>query len=89
MTHIIKNPRITEKASFAQEQNVYSFNVSDSANKKQVKEAIFALYKVKPVKVNMLAVPKRSTYFKGKSGVRGGGKKALVYLKEGDKIEFI
>ena len=59
------------------------------SDKKQIKEAIFAMYKVKPVKVNMLAVPKRPTSFKGKSGVHMGGKKALVYLKEGDKIEFI
>ena len=85
----IKNPRITEKASFAQEQNVYSFNVSKSANKTEIKKAIFALYKVKPVKVNILAVPSKTVFFRGKQEVRGGGKKALVYLKQGDKIEFI
>ncbi len=89
MTKIIKNPRITEKASFAQEQNVYSFNVSLSANKTEIKKAIFSLYKVKPIKVNILAVPHKPSSFKGQKGIRGGGKKALVYLKTGDKIEFI
>ena len=86
---IIKNPRITEKASFNAEQNVYTFNVETSANKKEIKKAIFALYKVKPVKINILPVPYKNVVSKGKKGVRGGGKKAVVYLKKEDKIEFI
>ena len=87
---IIKNPRVTEKASFSAEQNVYTFDITDGANKTEIKKAIFALYKVKPVKVNVLAIP-RKTVMQGRSkeGVRGGGRKALVYLKPGDKIEFI
>jgi len=89
MTKIIKNPRITEKASFAQEQNVYTFDIAASANKTEIKKAIFILYKVKPVKVNVLSIPKKNIMSKGKVGVRGGGRKALIYLKAGDKIEFI
>ena len=89
MTYIIKNPRITEKTSFAQEQNVYTFDVSNGANKTEIKKAIFALYKVKPLRVNVLKVPKKNIMSKGKMGVKGGGRKALVYLKKGDKIEFI
>ena len=86
---IIKNPRVTEKASFLAEQNVYTFDVSKNANKTEIKKAIFALYKVKPVKVNILAVPAKKIFVRGKVGVKPGGKKALVYLKKGDKIEFI
>lgn len=89
MTTIIKNPRVTEKASFAAEQNVYTFNITPSANKTEIKKAIFRLYKVKPVKVNVLTVPRKNIMSKGKAGVKGGGRKALVYLKKGDKIEFI
>lgn len=89
MKTIIKNPRVTEKASFAQEQNIYTFDVFSTANKTEIKKAIFALYKVKPVKVNILAVPRKKIFTRGKKGVRGGGKKVLVYLKKGDKIEFI
>ena len=80
---------MTEKASFAQEQNVYTFDVSSGANKTEIKKAIFALYKVKPVRVNVLSVPKKDIMSKGKAGVKGGGRKALVYLKKGDKIEFV
>ncbi|MBU0999284.1 50S ribosomal protein L23 [Patescibacteria group bacterium] len=86
---IIKNPRITEKASFSAEQNVYTFDITASANKTEIKKAIFTLYKVKPVKVNVLTVPKKNVMWKGKKGTKGGGRKALVYLKKGDKIEFI
>ena len=89
MTDIIKNPRITEKASFAQEQNVYTFDVSAGANKTEIKKAIFALYNVKSIRVNVLPVPKKNTFSKGKAGTKGGGRKALVYLKKGDKIEFV
>ena len=89
MTTIIKNPRVTEKASFAVEQNVYTFDISAGANKTEIKKAIFALYKVKPLKVNVLSVPTKKTLSNGKAGVRGGGRKAFVYLKKGDKIEFI
>ena len=86
---IIKNPRITEKASFYAEQNVYTFDVTENANKTEIKKAIFSLYKVHPVKVNILRVQDKQVMSKGKKGVKSGGKKALVYLKAGDKIEFI
>jgi len=39
--------------------------------------------------VNILPVPRKKVMSKGKIGTRGGGRKALVYLKTGDKIEFI
>ncbi|MDQ3075608.1 MAG: 50S ribosomal protein L23 [bacterium] len=89
MTKILKNPRITEKASGAYEQNIYTFDVSASANKTEIKKAIFTLYKVKPTKVNVLSVPKKNIVTRGRKGVKQGGRKALVYLKKGDKIEFI
>ena len=89
MTTIIKNPRVTEKASFAAEQNVYTFDISATANKAEIKKAIFALYKIHPIKVNVLSVPKKKTMSKGIAGARGGGRKAFVYLKKGDKIEVI
>jgi large subunit ribosomal protein L23 len=88
-TQIIKNPRITEKSSYAGEQNVYTFDITSSANKGEIKKVIFTLYKVKPVKVNILPIPRKKINTRGKEGVKGGGRKALVYLKKGDKIEFV
>ncbi|MES2315237.1 MAG: 50S ribosomal protein L23 [Patescibacteria group bacterium] len=89
MSTIIKTPRITEKASNLLEGRVYTFDITGSANKNEVKKAVFEIYKVKPVKVNVLRVPKKNTMVRGKTFTRGGGRKAFVYLKEGDKIEFI
>jgi len=86
---LIKNPRVTEKASNALEANVYTFEVTPAANKTEIKKAIFAIYKVKPVKVNIVRFPRKRTFARGATGSRGGGRKALVYLKKGDKIEFI
>jgi large subunit ribosomal protein L23 len=87
--HIINNPRITEKASNAIEHNVYTFDVAGPANKTEIKKAVFELYKVRPIRVNVVSVPKKKITMKGKIGSKGGGKKAYVYLKVGDKIEFI
>lgn len=88
-TRIIKNPRVTEKGSYSIEHNVYTFDVTKSATKTEIKKAVFALYKVHPVKVNVLAIPHKKINLRGRAGTRGGGRKAFVYLKAGDKIEFI
>lgn len=86
---IIKNPRVTEKGSFAAEQNIYTFDITASANKTEIKKAIFALYKVKPVKVNVATITKKVVMTRQGKGSKGGGKKAIVYLKKGDKIELV
>jgi large subunit ribosomal protein L23 len=88
-TNIIKNPRITEKASVNFDNNVYTFDVLPGANKTEIKKAIFQIYKVKPTQVNILPIPYKKSMSRGRAGTRGGGKKALVYLKKGDKIEFV
>lgn len=89
MTAIITNPRITEKATNLSAQNAYVFDVADSANKTEVKKEVAKLYKVTPVRVNILKVPAKQVFVRGKRGVKSGGKKAVVYLKAGDKIEFV
>lgn len=85
--NILLRPRITEKASFVLESNVYSFEVAPEATKKQVTEAVRAFYKVLPVKVNIVRNPAKKVFIKGKRGTTAGVKKAYVYLKKGDKLE--
>lgn len=87
--NLIKNPRITEKASNLIAGNAYTFDVSSTANKTEIKKAIFQIYKVKPVRVNILPITKKHIMMRGKMGARGGGKKAVVYLKAGEEIKFI
>ncbi len=82
------SPRVTEKASMLAEANVYTFNVHKDATKSEVAKAVFKSFKVKPERVNVLPIEKKTVRVRGKVGVRGGGRKAVVYLKKGDKIEF-
>jgi large subunit ribosomal protein L23 len=86
---IIKRPRITEKSGIqAEAQGTYTFEVTAQANKKNVAKAVHEIYKVMPVKVNIVNLPAKNIFARGKSGVKSGVKKAVVYLKKGDKIEF-
>jgi len=86
---VLRNPRITEKASMVLNANVYIFDVAPSATKSEVKKAVKALYKVTPMKVNIATVRPKNIVVRGKKGVRSGGKKAMVYLKKEDKIEIV
>ncbi len=89
LSHVLLRPRITEKATTLGESNIYTFEVERGANKSEVARAVEAVYKVKPLRVNIVAIPHKKILVRGKWGVRGGGKKALVYLKKGEKIEFV
>jgi len=87
---IIKKPRITEKAGIKSEsQNVYTFEVTKDATKKIVSEAMQLIYKVTPIKINIINLPAKKVTARGKRGVKSAVKKALVFLKKGDKIAFI
>lgn len=86
---VIKNPRITEKATFVSEKNnVYTFDVEVGSNEKEIKSAIKALYNVSPTKVNVVNRRGKFVFQRGKAGRRPATKKAYVFLKKGDKIEF-
>jgi large subunit ribosomal protein L23 len=90
LTHVLKQARITEKATMHSEQGVYTFNVADRVTKNDVKQAVFALYKVTPRLVRVLKVPTkvRRSAKTGKMGVTTRGKKAYVYLKKGETINL-
>ncbi|MBU0625983.1 50S ribosomal protein L23 [Patescibacteria group bacterium] len=55
---IIISPLVTEKTHKLQESdNKYFFKVHSDANKNDVREAVQHLYKVTPIKVNVVSVP--------------------------------
>lgn len=86
----IIRPRVTEKATLLAEQGgVYVFEIEKDANKKTIATAINNLYKVSPVKINIVKIPRKQVFVRGKKGFKAGGKKAYVYLKKGEKIEII
>lgn len=86
---IVVRPRITEKASFVAEKGFYTFEVTQKADKASVARAIKAIYNVTPVSVNIVKIPSKKVFSRGRAGVKKGGRKAYVELKKGDKIEFV
>ncbi len=85
---VIIGPRVTEKAAYATEKNVYVFNVERSANKIQIRKAIKDAYKVTPVKIAVVVSKPKTKVFRGNLGTQSGSKKAYVYLKKGDTIDL-
>jgi large subunit ribosomal protein L23 len=89
-THpLIIGQRITEKSSIFADKGAYTFNVVDNANKNELKKAIKIVYGVTPIRINITQRAKKVVVRRGVPGVKQGGKKAVVYLKKGDKIAFV
>ncbi|MBI3127218.1 MAG: 50S ribosomal protein L23 [Candidatus Tectomicrobia bacterium] len=88
-TQIIRRPCVTEKSIQSSEAaNKVVFEVDMRANKTQVKKAVEELFKVTVLKVNTLWMPAKQVRMGKRAGMRPAWKKAVVTLKEGDKIEF-
>lgn len=85
---VIKTVRLTEKGTRQGEKhNQYTIVADPRANKTQIRQAVQELFKVKVVRVNTLNVRgklrrQRTT----QAGRTSNWKKAIVTLKEGDKI---
>ena len=88
---VLKKPRVSEKAYYATEKNVYVFEVRMDATKHDVRDAIKAKYNVNPRKINITKqVARRSaSRARGRQVMVPGLKKAYVYLKAGDKIDLV
>ena len=84
----ILSPIITEKATKLSENNQYVFKVPLSTNKKEIKDAIEKLFKVKVKNINTTKVKGKNKIFKGTKGKRSDYKKAVVSLKEGESLDY-
>jgi large subunit ribosomal protein L23 len=88
---VLIKPLITEKSVNLGSGNVYTFMVAKNATKYSVADAVTALYKVTPVKVNIVN-KKPATMLsraRGREVSVAGYKKAYVYLKTGDTITLV
>lgn len=87
----IKKPHITEKASMlsAMAGPAYVFQVEPELNKIELKKIITEIYKVTPVKINIVNLPSKKVFIRGKRGIKSGMKKAIVYLKKGEKMNLV
>lgn len=82
-------PRITEKAGIMSEKlNVYTFEVSQDSTKHSIEKEVKALYKVTPIKVRIVNLHAKNVIVRGRPGRQSAVKKAFIYLKKGDKIDF-
>ena len=87
---LIDTIALTEKATLLSEKhNKYVFRVSPSANKVQIKQAIEKLFGKKVLDVNTCNYAgKKRRERRADFGRTAHWKKAIVTLKQGDKIEL-
>jgi len=86
---IIQKPLITEKSTALQEDgNWLAFRVHPNANKIEIKAAVEKIFGVTVLQVNTLNVQGKTKRFGRNIGVSKGWKKAMLRLKDGDKIEM-
>lgn len=84
---IIKRPWVSEKSQRLGAFNQYVFLVDPSANKHMVKQEVQRRYDVNVVQVDVTRVKGKLKRFRNQFSRRAGMKKAIVTLKEGQKIE--
>jgi large subunit ribosomal protein L23 len=88
---IIQTASLTEKSTLLSEKlNKYVFRVSPRANKIQIKNAIEKLFQKKVLHVNTCNYAgKKKRERRADYGRKPHWKKAIVTLKEGEKIELV
>lgn len=85
---IIREPLITEKGTKHEKERKYFFRVHRSAQKHEIREAVERIFNVKVEKVNTMIIGGKWKRVRYQPGKTADWKKAVVTLKEGQKIEF-
>lgn len=93
ITDVLVRPILTEKVNAQMEKSGrYTFEVSRSANKLEIKKAVEEFYGVKVADVNTVVVPGKNRTRFTKSGFMKGMKpaykKATITLTEGETIDL-
>jgi large subunit ribosomal protein L23 len=85
-------PYITEKTEMLNNKSkkgqIVVFKVHKKATKTMIKEAIYRLYNVKALKVNIINQPYKKTRFRNIITKKPGFKKAIITLEPGKTIKF-
>ena len=86
---IIRRPLVTEKSTQQKEKNnQYAFEVDPKANKIEIQSAVERLFKVNVFQVRTSRVMGKVKRLGRKQGKRPDWKKAIVTLKEVDRIDL-
>ena len=83
----VKSLIYTEKGTTQEAQGKYLFWVDKNASKPQIRNAVEKLYKVSVVSVNTMVVPGKAKRVRQQLGYKPDWKKAVITVKEGQKIE--
>ena len=86
---VLKAPHITEKATDLAENNQYVFKVWPKSNKIEIKKAIKSIYGVDVLSVRIINIPSKKRRLGKTIGLKRGYKKAIIKIKQGQKIEVL
>ena len=86
---VIKRPLVTEKSTVAQQDNKYTFEVDRRASKFDIRDAVQKIFNVSVERVRTVKMPSKYVRVGKNVGKTAPWKKAVVTLKEGDRIEFM
>jgi len=87
---VVKEPHISEKSTdLAEKSNQYVFKVIQGTNKTEIKKTIEGVYKVDVLSVNIIKIPAKKRRIGRNQGFKKGFTKAIVKVKDGQKIEII
>ncbi|MBB4929365.1 large subunit ribosomal protein L23 [Lipingzhangella halophila] len=85
---IIVEPVISEKSYGLLDENKYTFIVRPDANKTQIKIAVEKIFDVKVTSVNTINRPGKRKRTRFGYGKRPDTKRAIVSLRDGDRIDI-
>jgi large subunit ribosomal protein L23 len=86
---VLVKPVVTEKSNVELGKNIYTFIVNRGATKVDVRNAVEKVYGVKVAKVNTQNVSGKKRHYGRIAGQESDQKKAVVYLKTGQKIDAL
>ncbi len=84
---VLLRPVVTEKSTRLGSQSQYVFEVATRASKADVRQAVFHVYGVKPISVNVMVNQGKSVRFGRTYGQTIARKKAVVTLPAGKTID--
>ncbi|MDD5618414.1 MAG: 50S ribosomal protein L23 [Candidatus Omnitrophica bacterium] len=85
--NVIRTLIHTEKSTVQEQDGKFYFWVEKNATKPEIKKAVEDIYKVNVTKVNTCVMPEKAKRVRQQLGYVSSWKKAIVTLKEGQKIE--
>ncbi len=85
---VIRRPIVTEKSMAGTHEGRYTFEVAPHANKVEIKKAVEEIWSVQVARINTMVMPGKTRRVGRSQGRRPDWKKAVVTLREGQRIEF-